>query len=95
MSEQRPRTVYRCTSYLEPARIMRSGEEELGCIEVVAAGGIVCEVWTNDNRDSGYVGEEASWTTVCRDRAMFDRIVGRSRYGIGHDVEVWLDGERV
>lgn len=93
MSDQRPRTTYHCTTFREAAHVPRRDDPTE--IERVPAGGIVCEVWTNDNRDTGYVGEEAAWTTICADRAMFDRIVGRSRRGIGHDVTVELDGERL
>lgn len=84
MIETRPRTTYDCTTMPEP--FIWNGERH-------PAGAILCSAWTNDNRDSGYIGEEASWWTVCRDRAMFDRIVGKSRRGILHDVTVHLDGE--
>lgn len=61
----------------------------------VPAGGIVCEVYTNDNDDDGSMRHEARWTTWAKDRAAFDRIVGKSRQGVISRCDVTLDGERV
>ena len=59
-------------------------------------GSIVCDSWTNDNRDDGTADDEASWTLTYRSRAMFDKCVGRSRVGwAGTVVDVTLDGVRL
>lgn len=86
----RPYTRYYCYSVTEPITIELS---DAGGVVTVPAGGFVCDVSTDDNRDSGYAGSDyAGWRTWARDRAMFDRLVGRSRRGVLHDVTVELDG---
>jgi hypothetical protein len=52
---------------------------------------------TNDNNDDGYDdGESTEWGLTLRDRAAFDRQIGRSRVGIsGIRVTVELDGARL
>jgi hypothetical protein len=91
MSERRPFTRYECSSVESGLTIVVDGEEVY-----VPAGGFICDVSTDDNRDSGYPGSEyASWQTWARNRSSFDRLVGKSRIGILHDVTVELDGVRI
>lgn len=91
--DARPRTEYACTTLVEEISV--DDEFEPCGQRVLPAGSTLCEVWTNDNADSGYIGEEAHWQTWATDRAAFDRLVGKSRRGILHDVTVELDGERI
>lgn len=87
---RRPYTRYDCYSVTaKPVTIDVDGEPV-----VVPIGGFICQVVTDDNRDSGYPNSEyAGWSTWARDRAIFDRLIGRSRRGVLHDVTVTLDGE--
>ena len=58
--------------------------------------GYTVQAWTNDNRDSGYVDEEAFWDL--KDFRTLDSVLsvtGRPRHGILSDVLVYLNGERV
>lgn len=88
MSDRRPYTKYHCESVDSEITVDVAG----GTI-VIPAGGFICHVETDDNRDSGYPGTEyASWTTWARDRAAFDYLIGKSRRGVLHDVTVTLDG---
>src|SRR5580658_2476711 len=57
-------------------------------------GSIEVSVWTNDNDDTGYPNEAATWTQKYRNREDFARSVGVSRVGVsGTHVTVVLDGE--
>jgi hypothetical protein len=60
-------------------------------------GGIVGWCSTNDNDDDGVAGDDESWEVgPFNDRAMMDRVVGKSRIGIsGIKVTVTLDGEEI
>lgn len=89
-SLERAKQNYGCTTIGEPIEFEYEDERVS-----LPAGAILCEVWTNDNLDRGYPSEDAAWKTWARDRAAFDRIVGKSRRGIGCDVTVILDGDRV
>ena len=59
-------------------------------------GSILVYEQTNDNEDKGYPNEYAEWTRNCKDRAEFDRKIGKSRRGVsGVEVLVFLDGEKL
>jgi hypothetical protein len=91
MNEQRPRVTYDCET-VAAEQAIHTGDGEL---LMIPPAGIVCRAWTDDNGDSGYVGEHATWIAWAPDRAAFDRIVGVSRRGVLHDVTVILDGEKL
>ncbi len=59
-------------------------------------GSIVVACWTNDNRDTGYPGEEAAWTLTHASRQAARRIHGASRVGWGGThVTVTVNGRRI
>lgn len=71
-------------------------EVEIGDVTAkIPAGGFICDVFTNDNRERGTGADDASWKTWAKDRPGFDRIVGKSRQGVGMRCDVYLDGERI
>lgn len=58
--------------------------------------GTISGTWfTDDNYDTGFQGEIATMEVSYRNRADMDRRAGKSRKGIGCDVEVWLDGIQI
>jgi len=51
--------------------------------------------WTNDNLDTGYPSEDASWTTTFPSVRDALRSTGGSRYGLACRVEVYVDGKEM
>lgn len=55
------------------------------------------ELWTetNDDGDTGYPGEHATWCLEFDNLDQVKRHTGVSRQGIGHRVFVYLDGDEI
>ena len=83
---------YDCRTLDVPERFV---DDEAGIDVELAPGAIVCDVYTNDNHERGTGDDPESWRTFAKDRAAFDRIVGRSRQGVGMRCDVELDGRRI
>lgn len=64
--------------------------------DITDLGGMV-EVWTetNDDEDTGYPGQHATWRLEYPTVESALKHTGKSRQGVGHRVFVYLNGEKI